>query len=283
MRFYTKEYYKLMMSLGAAELYEPVIDKEYNDEEIKEIYQRALDRYIEEERASYDEPPEFDIDDADDPEFIEMMREELEEYENREPFDEEEAKEEFEEMYKDNLEEPDEDLPQWVRDAVDPRIPAMFFLPEKIYRRLVEEDEANEEKFEALDEAADDALEDMVDALPEEFEELYETLEELESAYVLSVEISDGEIEIKAEGWDDEGDEAVFILSFDETEVLEDEGLDIHAGKDEDGDTESDCELEYTELYIEDGRPEVHMLFDNNGLKYLTFRCSEAYVYRTAE
>ena len=283
MRFYTKEYYTLMMSLDAAELYEPVIDKEYSEEEIQELYQRALDRYIEEERASYDEPPEFDIDEADDPEFIEMMREELEEYENREPFDEEEAKEEFEEMYKDNLEEPDEDLPQWVRDSVDPRIPAMYFLPEKIYRRLVEEDEENQEKFDALDEAADEALEDMVDDLPEEFGELYETLEELESAFVLSVEMGSGEIEMKAEGWDDEGDEAVFILRFDETEVLEDEGLDIHAGKDEDGDTESDCELVYSELYIEDGRPEVHLLFDNNGLKYLTFRCSEAYVYRTAE
>ena len=272
-----------MMSLDAAELYEPVIDKEYSEEEIQELYQRALDRYIEEERGSYDEPPEFDIDEADDPEFIEMMREELEEYENREPFDEEEAKEEFEEMYKDNLEEPDEDLPQWVRDSVDPRIPAMYFLPEKIYRRLVEEDEENQEKFDALDEAADEALEDMVDDLPEEFGELYETLEELESAFVLSVEMGSGEIEMKAEGWDDEGDEAVFILRFDETEVLEDEGLDIHAGKDEDGDTESDCELVYSELYIEDGRPEVHLLFDNNGLKYLTFRCSEAYVYRTAE
>ena len=70
MRFYTKEYYKLMMSLDAAELYEPVIDKEYSEEEIQELYQRALDRYIEEERASYDEPPEFDIDEADDPDHF---------------------------------------------------------------------------------------------------------------------------------------------------------------------------------------------------------------------
>ena len=29
MRFYTKEYYTLMMSLGAADMYEPVIDKDY--------------------------------------------------------------------------------------------------------------------------------------------------------------------------------------------------------------------------------------------------------------
>ena len=61
MRYYTKEYYTLMMSLGTADLYEPVIDKDYTDEEIEELYQKALDRYIEEERASYDEPPELDV------------------------------------------------------------------------------------------------------------------------------------------------------------------------------------------------------------------------------
>ncbi len=283
MRFYTKEYYTLMMSLGVAELYEPVIDKTYNDEEIEELYQRALDRYIEDERASYDEPPELSFDEDDDPEYIEMLREEIEEYENREPFDEEEAKADFEEMYRDNLEEPDEDLPEWVRESVDPRLPAMYVLPEKVYEKLVAEDEANEEKFEALDEAADEALEDMREDLPEEYEELMDTLEELESASVLSAETADGEIELKLEGWDEEGDEVAYTLRFDEVEVLEDEGLDVHSGKDEDGDTESDCELLYSELYIEEGRPEVHMLFDNNGLKYLTFRCSEAYVYMAAE
>lgn len=282
MRFYTKEYYTLMMSLGAAELYEPVIDKEYNDEEIEELYMKALDRYIEEERASYDEPPEFSFDEDDDPEYIEMMRAELDEYENREPFDEEEAKSDFEEMYRDNLDDPDEDLPAWVWESVDPRIPAMYYLPEKVYRRLVEEDEANEERFEALDEAADEALEDMQEFLPEELEELFETLQEQESSYVMSAMTGD-EVELKLSGWDEEGDEAIIMIRFDEAEILENEGLDIHAGYDEDGDAESDCELLYSEVYIEDGMPEVHMLFDNNGLKYLTFRCSDAYIYRVSE
>lgn len=282
MRFYTKEYYTLMMSLGAAELYEPVIDKEYNDEEIEELYMKALDRYIEEERASYDEPPEFSFDEDDDPEYIEMMRAELDEYENREPFDEEEAKSDFEEMYRDNLDDPDEDLPAWVWESVDPRIPAMYYLPEKVYRRLVEEDEANEERFEALDEAADEALEDMQELLPEELEELFETLQEQESSYVMSAMTGD-EVELKLSGWDEEGDEAIIMIRFDEAEILENEGLDIHAGYDEDGDAESDCELLYSEVYIEDGMPEIHMLFDNNGLKYLTFRCSDAYIYRVSE
>ena len=64
--------------------------------------------------------------------------------------------------------------------------------------------------------------------------------------------------------------------------MIEDEGVEAHAEKDEDGDTDSDCELIYSEIYIEGGRPEVHMMFDNNGLKYLTFRCEEAYAYRAS-
>jgi len=282
MRIYTKEYYTLMMSLGIADIYEPVIDKDYTDEEIEELYQKALDKYIEEERADYDEPPKFDFDEAADPEYMDMLREELDEYENREPFDEEEAKEDFHETYTDNLEEPDEDLPDWVREAVDPRILAMYCIPEKLYRRLAEEDKANEEKFDILDANADDALEEMMENLPEEYEELMDTLVELEDAYVLSIDRADDEIEMKLEGWDDEGEEAVFTLRFDETEILEDEGAEAHAEKDEDGDTDSDCELLYSEIYTEDGRPEIHMMFDNNGLKYLTFRCEEAYAYRAS-
>ena len=282
MRFYTKEYYTLMMGLGTVDMYEPIIDKDYTDDEMEELYQKALDKYIEEERASYDEPPVLFVDEDGNAEDLEDFEAEVEEFENREPFDEKEAAEEFEDLYKDNLEEPDEDLPDWVKETVDPRILAMYFMPEKIYRKLAEEDKANEEKFEALDEKADEALEDMRGDLPEEYEELMDLLEELENAYVIEAAIGSGEIELKLEGWDDEGEEAVFKLRFDEAEVLENEGIEAHSEKDEDGDIESDCELLYSEIYVEDGRPEFHMFFDNNGLKYLTFRCAEAHVYRSA-
>lgn len=283
MRFYTKEYYTLMMELGVSELYEPIIDKDYSDEEIEELYQKALDRYVEEERADYDEPPEFDPDEAADPEYAEMLREELEEYENREPFDEQEAAEEFRETYEDNLEEPDEDLPEWVREAVDKRILAMYFMPEKIYRKLTEEDAANEERFEALDERADEALEEMRGNLPEELEELMDTLEELESSDVVSAVIGEGEIELKMGGWDEDGEEVLYTLRFDEAEIIENDGVAVNSWVDEDGDVMSDCEFLYAEMYSGDGRPEVHMMFDNGGLKYLTFSCSDAYAYRAAD
>ncbi len=269
-----------MMALGAASMYEPVIDKDYSDEEIEGLYQKALDRYVEEERAAYDEPPELIFDEDGDPEEdLEMFRIETEEYENREPFDEEEAEAEFEEMYRDNLEEPDEDLPDWVRDAVDTRILAMYFMPEKIYRKLSEQDEANEERFDELDERADEALEYLMENLPEEYAELTCDLEELESATVVEVKTDGGEIGIILFGWDEDGEEMQYKLLFSDAEVIENEGVDVSSWVDEDGDTDSDCELLYSEVYLEDGRPEIHMMFDNNGLKYLTFRCSEAGIY----
>ena len=65
MRYHTKEYYTLMMAQGAADLYEPIIDKEYTDEDIEDLYQQAMDRYIEEEREDYDAPPVLILDDGD--------------------------------------------------------------------------------------------------------------------------------------------------------------------------------------------------------------------------
>lgn len=280
MRFYTKDYYTLMMSLGSASLYEPVIDKDYTDEEIEELYQKALDRYVEEERASYDEPPEIFYDEDGKPENLEDFALEMAEYESRPAFDEEEAASDFEDIYKDNLENPDEDIPQWVRETVDPRILAMYCMPEKTYRKLVEEDEANEERFDALDQRADEALEEMREVLPEEYEELMDNLDEMENTYVISFAAEGDEIELALEGWDEEGEEVTYKLRFDEVEIIENEGIEVHSSIDEDGDLDSDCEYLYSELYIEDGRPEVHLMFDNNGLKYLTFRCSEAYTYQ---
>ena len=320
MRYHTKEYYTLMMALGAADSYEPVVDKEYTEEDIKELYQKALDKYIEEERAEYDEPPELFVDededeedledfdpedytflvaeytdDEEEPELITRHPSSLDElrelkmqiidyalsaYENRPPFDEEEAREDFEEMYNDNLEEPDEDLPEWVRESVDSRILAMWFLPEKIYRKLSAEDEANEKRFEELDERADEALEELREALPDEYADIMDVLEDLESADVMEAKTGSGDIELTVLGWSDEGDDELRLLKFTDAELIEDEGLVVRAWEDEDGDPESDCELLYSEIYKEGGRPEVHMLFDNNGLKYLTFRCSEVHAYR---
>ena len=281
MRYYTKEYYTLLLAQGAAELYEPIIEKEYSDEEIEDLYQQAMDRHIEEEREEYDQPPGLIIVDEDGPDsaVFELSIDEALAYENREPFDEEQSRADFEEMYRDNLEEPDEDLPDWVREAVDPRILAMYFMPERIYRKLTAEDEINEKKFDALDDEADEKLEELRETLPEAYQEFFDVLEDLEDLYVTDIEITDDEIRMTLSGWDDDGDEEEKLLRFSSPEIIENEGVEAQSWEDEDGDIESDCELLYSELYMENGRPEVHMLFDNKGLKYLTFSCGEALAF----
>lgn len=281
MKYYTKEWYELLNSLGTAEMFEPVIDKDYTDEEIEGLYQEMLEKYVQEAHDMYDEPPYFVTEDDDEDEDWELSEEEkmaeLEEYENREPFDEEEAAREFAEEYQESLEEPDEDVPQWVRDEVDPRLIAMGLLPEKVYLRLEAQEAVRESKFDRLDEAADEALEKVYEALPEEYQEISDEIDDLEGEYVTGLIRNDeGGIEIIMYGWDDEADPVRLSLEIDEAEIIEDEGLVIETETDEDGDITSNCSLESHELYYEDGRAELHLLFDNEdqGLKYLTVRCS---------
>lgn len=309
MRYFTKEWYSLMDSLGTAEMFEPVIDKDYTDEEIENLYQDMMEKYVQEERDSYDEPPCMVIDPEDmideedfDPEdylvgeidedgeeenlhhpeslaeLLEFQQAELEyairEYENRPPFDEEEARSEFEENYNDYLEEPDEDVPQWIRDSVDIRLLAMGAMPESVYKKLMAEEEENQARFDELDAIADEAMEDMYAELPDEYIDLQDDLDEMDGDYVVDVVREDGDVEIILSGWDEEGDPVQRKIILEEASVLEDEGLDIEAEIDEDGDYLSNCDLLYHEVYFENDRFEVHFLFENEGLKYMTIACS---------
>lgn len=309
MRYYTKEWYTLMDSIGNVDMFEPVLDKEYSDEEIEALYQDMEDKYVQEERDVYDEPPyiledeedELDPEDFDPEDYLvgdidengdeqdlhhpasieelrEYQRKELEfeirEFEEREPFDEEEAREDFAENYRDFLEEPDEDIPQWVLDEVDIRLLAMGVMPEGAYKRLRDEEEKNQEAFDVLDEAADEAFEKMYADMPDEYTGMLDDFEDLDGEYVLAVKKEDGDITFTLSGWDDDGEEMRYIVTFEDAEVIEDEGLVIIAETDEDGDTVSDCDLLFHEVYFEDEKFEVHMMFDNNALKYMTLRCA---------
>ena len=286
MRFYTKEWHTLMNSLGTVDLFRPVIDKEYSDEEIEELYQEFEDRYIEEERAAYDAPPVFAFSEDDEAEDDELdaaaryqIRYELEQFENREPFDEEEAREDFRENYNDFLEEPDEDIPEWILDTVDIRLLAMGAMPEGAYKRLMKEEEAMQERFDELDEAADDALEDMYDELyamlPDEYPSLAEDLEELDGEYLIGISMEGDELEMEISGWDEDGEPVRRTAAFDGVQIIEDEGAEIEVEVDDDGEVTSDCDIECHELYFEDGRFEVHFLLDDGELKYLTFSCDD--------
>ena len=310
MRFYTKEWYTLMDSFGNVDMFEPVLDKEYTDAEIEALYQDMEDKYVQEERDAYDEPPYIPVDDDEladpddfDPEdyligiideegeevdlhhpesyeeLLEYLKQETErelrEYENRLPFDEEEARSEFRENYKDYLEEPDEDIPEWVRKEVDVRLLAMGALPEGVYKRLKAEEEKNEAAFDVLDAAADEAFGKMYADIPDEYTDMLDDFENVDGEYVIEINEEGGDVTVVLSGWDEDGDEERHSIIFEQAEVTEDEGLSINVEVDEDGDTVSDCDLLFHEVYYDNGRFEVHMMFENNGLKYLTLNCSD--------
>lgn len=319
MRFYTKEWSRLLDSLGTVDMFEPVIDKEYTDDEIAELYQDFMEKHVQEERSSYDEPPlfiyedeeAFDPDEFDPEDYLvgdvdengeehnlhhpedieELVRFErrmhilaLEEYENREPFDEDEARSEFEENYRDFLEEPDEDIPQWVLDTVGRRLLAMGAMPEGAYKRLRAEEEEMQERFDELDAAADEALEDMYGEMPDEYQGLLEDFDELDGDYVISFAIEDGDAELELAGWDEDGEPVIRTAVFEGAEIIEDECAEIEASVDEDGDFTSSCDLEYHEIYFEDDRFEVHLLLNDGEPKYLTLSCDEISIsQRSAE
>ena len=312
MRIYTKEWHQLSDLIGTTDMFDPIIDKDYSDEEIEALYQDMLEKDIQEERALYDEPPVYDeeewadifSEDEFDPEdfLIADINEDGEEfnhrhpqscdelkayrraeyeyewkqYENREPFDEDEVAEYFEENYKELLEEPDEDIPEWVREAVDPRLLALYLLPESVYKKLRDEEEALQARFDELDEIADQAEDERLDNMPEELEGIEEKLDESEYDCVLNAGKNGDDYIIKMIRWDDEGEaQEKYAIVFENALMLEDEQPVVTVDTDEDGDTESDCEYIDHELYYEDGLLEVHLLLDNgaNGLKYVTLRC----------
>lgn len=310
MRYYTKEWYTLLQSLGTSELFEPVIDKEYTDEDIEILYQDMMDKYVMEEQMAFDEPPFFLIDAEEDitpvefdpaefligdidengeevnlrnpdsyEELVEYQRREREhalmEYENRGTFDEEAARREYEENYRMYLEEPDEEVPQWIRDAVDPRLVAMWVLPERIYERLVSDEETMQERFDELDAAAEEAYEDMYADMPDEYIGIMNDLSDLEGDSVVEYIRNGSEITLVLSGWDEDGGSVIRRIILDDAAVIEDDGLAIEAGRDEDGDIESNCELVSYEIYYADDRFELHFMFSNDDLKYLTVNCGE--------
>jgi len=67
------------------------------------------------------------------------LTEEIEDFENREPFTREEFKQYYKNYYETNLEEGSPHLPEYIQKRVDPRILAMNLIPDHLHNRLEEE------------------------------------------------------------------------------------------------------------------------------------------------
>ena len=298
MRVYTKEWHELSDYLVTVEDFEPVEDKEYTDADIESLYQKRLEKYLDEQKEMSLEYPDDDF------------------------YDEKEEIEFFEELYKESLEDPDEDVPAWIRESVDARLIALGVLPESVYNKLKEEMVLKQKRFDELEELAERMYEDGLHEDDEHYEEYDETddvIDDIMGGYILDIRELDDSVEIEYVTWDDgtddddeddddefedagiddeddddidddvedaddddDDDEEDFedvqirrIATFSGARVLEFEKPEIKSEYDEDGDIESNCDIIDYELYYEAGRYEVHMLLDNgeHGFKYLTLNC----------
>ena len=100
MKYYTKEWYCLMQKLNLATDMQAVPDKTYTDEEIKAFYEKDMAEFVENNTK-----------------FFALMRK---------SFDIADVMKNFEDAYKVKCAQGLDRYPEWVKDAVDPRLAALI-------------------------------------------------------------------------------------------------------------------------------------------------------------
>lgn len=216
MKYFTKEYRNALQNVGLVEGYEIL---EHENIDIDFLYKQKEDEFVEHERAIYDSPPIHENDLFSDIELVledillsdfdeevnevnfrhpesfeewEKYKEanhkrRLEEYENREPFDEKEARE----LFKINFDIAVKDkwqMPEWVYEKVDARLIALYYLPKDIYKELENLSKDSERIIEEIDQLEE--KEPYNKLIPEEIIELLE----LHDANLLKIEEQDRSI-----------------------------------------------------------------------------------------
>ena len=283
MKYFNKEWYELMQKQFMTEEITQIPDKQYSDKEIEELYNKELKKEIEREYEDYNTPPddsilkelisgkiEFNkeewifideenntvVEPTSKEQVIENLsreyEEEVEEFNNRPPFDEKEVIQEFEELFQGMLENRDE-FPKWVYDEVDNRLIALNFLPKSVLKKLKAEEKEINKKFDRIEKEARKVLSRQ--NVPEEIQEklcLHDDriigFDKQGNNYVMTIE---------------NYDKKVIHIVFEETKIIELEELDFE-----------NCYWLYEEVYKENDMYEVHIMVDSNGLKYVTLRCS---------
>jgi len=283
MKYFNKEWYELMQKQFMTDGITEIQDKEYSDKEIEELYNIELKKEIERAFEEYNTPPDYsfleEVINGDEPfnpenwiivsedeeiiikpnskeEVMENLlkenEKELEEFNNRPPFEEKEVIENFEESYKTMLEDK-EYLPKWVYEEVDNRLIALNLLPKSVFKRLCLEERKSKKKFEKIMKVANEDL-----SRQDVFKELFTKLNfhddriigfnKHENNYVMTIE---------------NYEEKIIKIIFEETKIIELENIDFE-----------NCYWLYEEVYRKNNIYEVHLMVESEGLKYITFKCS---------
>ncbi|NLM06101.1 MAG: DUF4085 family protein [Tissierellia bacterium] len=300
MKYFTKEYAESLQYTGLVDKYE-AIENDLRDSDIEDLYKKMEGEFIEEERRAYDTPPVEiygifgdlelalkdvligDVDkkgyeyDLRNPESLEewnkykeeSFKRDMEEFENRGPFDEEEARELFKINYNMAL-EAKYHFPDWVYESVDNRLIALYYLPRDVYDKLKKISDENEEFVRKVDRLADENL--YSQAIPDHMHDLLL----LHDANLIKLEEREGDIflYIRSECYLHTKDP--IILKFVGGEYLEKEEMNLEV----DSRGYSSTSFSYQETHNKGDHFEFHFLlntFVDGGVKdiYLTIKARD--------
>lgn len=284
MKYFNKEWYRLMQNQFITEGITQIEDKKYSEKEIEEFYNIELQKEIDREKEDYNTPPDYSflddlingnepfepedwiiVDEDTDAVIVPTSKEEvianiskekekeLEEFNNRLPFDKKSVEEDFEETYKIMLEDK-EHFPKWVYEEVDNRLIALNLLPRSVLKKLRAEEKANKKNFDKIMKQARNVLrkqkvsEKIQDQLSLHDERII-GFEKQENNYVMTIESYENK---------------VIQIVFEETEILEYEEINFE-----------NCFWLYEEIYKEKNVYEIHLMVESDGLKYITLKCKE--------
>ena len=316
MKYFTKEWYELMQKTELTAGLRKVPDKEYTKKDIEALYQKALKREMAAERRDYNTAPDFSfmIDVLEGQEFDPNMwavldaktgqprppkdKEEvlsyikaeqeasLKEFEARPPFDAEDFRQYFREVYDEKRRALRGRLESDILDKVDRRLLALDCVPESVYAALKEEEKQNRKAFNKLDRRARRFRERL--DVPEEL--LYAL--HLHDADLLSIKKNGRDLELIfcTEGMEKEGEKPFRKLVFKNAKVLQkDRGISLRLYTHDHDDcgcghdhhhhedcVHSNCVFITAEIHPADKGYEFHMLlWMPSDLKYLTVRAEE--------
>lgn len=285
MIFYTKQWYDLMPYLDYLSSLKCIEDKEYSDKEIDDLYLREMNIFINEEKDNYNEPPfnfleilgeDFDCEDivrineetdeiiypSSKEEAREWANEDYQkaiiEFENRPEFNENEAKQLFNDIYLEVLNKEENFYPQFVYDNVDKRLLALNLIPQNIYKKLVEIEKENQKLFDEINEKANIELnkQNINEELKEKFSGLHDSV-------ITELSFKDGNIQMNIETIYQENIKCEFKNAL----FIENEVNNIDKDL---------CIWLYHELYRINDKYQIHILADiENERKYITIECTE--------
>lgn len=155
MRYFTKEWYDLMQHQFYTSGLKVVPEHKYLVQEIKELYDEALQAEIDRERNTYSS----DTMNADRKEWNQPGSQQNHSFHNHPPFDPTEIIDSFRVCYRIGLRNAYSSFPSWVRKTVDRRLLALQMIPEHAYIRLKKEEMENRSQFQVITEAVQKELE----------------------------------------------------------------------------------------------------------------------------